>query len=246
MARVTDYKAMTQIGWDDAPHLSEQAKTELLASTPPYLRDARSKGIPSLGSGAIYPIPETEISVDPFDIPEHWKRAAAMDVGWNRTAALWGAINREDGTVYIYSEYYKGSAEPAIHAQGVRARGDWMPIAIDPASRGRNQKDGDQLFSIYQQLGLKLLPADNSVEAGLYTVWEMLSTGKLKIFKTLSNTLAEYRLYRRNEKGNIVKENDHLMDCLRYFCMTSVNIASYKPAPRRKIVRATGNRITGY
>ena len=35
-------------GWDDVPHLEERTKTELLESTPPHLRDARSKGIPSL------------------------------------------------------------------------------------------------------------------------------------------------------------------------------------------------------
>lgn len=246
MAKVTDSKAMTQIGWDDAPHLSEQAKKELLASTPPYLRDARSKGIPSLGSGAIYPIPESEIVVDPFEIPTHWKKAAAMDVGWNRTAAVWGAVNRDDGTCYIYSEYYKGAAEPAIHVQGIKARGDWIPIAIDPAARGRGQSDGSQLFDMYRQLGLRLSPADNAIEAGLYMVWEMLSSGKLKIFSTLRNILSEYRLYRRDEKGRIVKADDHLMDAMRYWCMTGQNLATFKPVQRKSVVRASGNRITGY
>ena len=61
-------------GWDDVPHIDPETKKQLLAETPPWLRDARSKGIPSIGAGAIYPIPESEISVKPFAIPDHWPR----------------------------------------------------------------------------------------------------------------------------------------------------------------------------
>jgi hypothetical protein len=76
------------------PHLSAEQKAELWGSIPPYQRDARSKGIPQLGSGAIYPVPESEIVVDPFEIPLHWPRGYGLDVGWNRTAAIWGAPSR--------------------------------------------------------------------------------------------------------------------------------------------------------
>ena len=74
MPEITDSKYLVTAGWDDAPHLDPKAKEELLSSIPPYLRDARSKGIPSLGSGAIYPISEDEISVPYFDIPVYWPR----------------------------------------------------------------------------------------------------------------------------------------------------------------------------
>ena len=46
---------------DDVPHLSPEQKAALWGSIPPYQRDARSKGIPQLGSGAIHPVPESEI-----------------------------------------------------------------------------------------------------------------------------------------------------------------------------------------
>jgi phage terminase large subunit-like protein len=45
-------KFVVQATWDDVPHLSAEAKAELLASIPPYQREARSKGVPQLGSGA--------------------------------------------------------------------------------------------------------------------------------------------------------------------------------------------------
>lgn len=217
--------------WDDAPHLTKQQKDLLWNSIPPYQRDARSKGIPQLGSGAIYPVPESEFAVDPFEIPEHWPRVYALDVGWNRTAALWGALDRESQTVYLYSEHYRGQAEPSVHAEAIRARGDWINGVVDPAARGRSQNDGEQLMQQYIDLGLLLVEADNAVEAGIYAVWQRLSGGRLKVFRTLQNWLAEYRLYRRDEKGRIVKTNDHLQDCCRYLLMSGLNIACTKPAP---------------
>jgi len=211
--------------WDDVPHLSEQAKKELWESIPPFQRDARSKGIPQLGAGAIFPIPEDDIAVDDFEIPAIWPRAFAMDVGWNKTAALWGALNPQTGIRYIYSEYYRGQAEPVIHVQGFKARGLWIPGVIDPASRGRNQRDGIRLINDYRELGLDLTTAKNAVEAGLLRTWSNLSTGKTKVFRSCTNYFAEYRLYRRDEDGKVVKENDHLMDCGRYLEMSGFDRA---------------------
>lgn len=212
---VTEGKALVMAGWDDVPHLSEPQKKLMLDNTPPYLRDARSKGIPSLGAGAIYPIEESEITVADFPIPDHWVRLYGMDVGWNRTAAVWGAWDRDSDTIYLYAEHYRGQAEPSIHADAIKARGK-IPGEIDPAARGRGQRDGEQLFQNYKDLGLTLNPANNGIEAGLLDVWQRLSTGRLKVFKSLSNWRAEYRIYRRDEKGRIVKENDHIMDATRY------------------------------
>jgi phage terminase large subunit-like protein len=222
-------KVMVMAGWDDVPHLSEAEKTRMYAESEVHLREARSKGIPSLGSGAIYPIAEEDIKVKPFLIPEHWPRAFGLDVGWNRTAAVWGAKDPDANVWYLYSEHYKGQAEPSNHTTAIKARGEWIPGTIDPAARGRSQVDGEQLLEMYLQLGLPLIKADNAVEAGLHSVFELLSTGQLKVFSTLQNWFTEYRIYRRDEKGHIVKKNDHLMDATRYLVMTGRDIAITKP-----------------
>jgi hypothetical protein len=221
------------MGWDHVPHLTEEQKKSYLEALPPFQRDARSKGIPQLGSGAIYPVPETDVFVDDFPIPDFWPRVYAMDVGWNRTAACWGALDRDNDIVYIISEYYRGQAEPALHAQAILSRGDWIKGVIDPAARGRSQKDGSQLLQDYIDLGLQIDVAFNGVESGLYQVWQRLSTGKLKIFKSCINMQKEFRLYRRDEKGRIVKENDHLMDCLRYLIMSGIERAIIKPSTKK-------------
>ena len=236
--------------WNDAPHLTEKQKTELLASIPAYQRDARSKGIPQLGSGAIYPILEDDITVTPFDIPQNWPKAYALDVGWNRTAALWMAWDQQSDIIYLYSEYYRGQAEPVIHTEGIKARGAWIPGVIDPAARGRNQKDGSRLIDDYTDLGLNLVYALNAVESGLLAVWQRLSTGRLKVFTGLQNFLAEYRIYRRDEKGKVVKENDHLMDDLRYLISTGLTVAMTEPlepsGDEYSMPTDTTDGVTGY
>ncbi len=223
-------KYVVQAGWEDAPHLSPEARAALEAAYLPNERAARTQGIVSLGAGAIYPVPEGEITVDPFELPKHWKHVYALDVGWNRTAALWGAHDTESDVLYLYSEHYRGEAEPAVHAQAVRARGDWIPGVIDPAARGRTPVDGTRLISLYRALGLNLTEADNSVDTGIYQVWSRLSSGRIKVFSTLINFLSEYRIYRRNEKFAIVKANDHLMDDLRYMVMSGLGLAVFRPA----------------
>lgn len=246
--RITDARSLTTCGWLDVPHLDKKTQAELLAATPPHLRDARSKGTPSLGAGAIFPIPESEIVVPFFPIPDYWPRAFAMDVGWNRTAAVWGAWNPDDGVCTLYAEHYRGQAEPSVHAEAIKGRGEWVRGVIDPASRGGSQKDGEALLDIYRAFNLDLTPADNSVEAGLYMVWQMLSSGKLKVMQHLANWLAEYRLYRRDEKGKIIKKNDHLMDTTRYLCMSGRAVSKVRPAPQNITPGAgmIGDRVVGY
>jgi hypothetical protein len=36
-------------------------------------------------------------------------------------------------------------------------------------------------------------------------------------------------MYRRDEKGRIVKENDHLMDCMRYLVRSGIRVACVQP-----------------
>lgn len=233
--RQDETRAVLMATWDDAPHLTNEMKRAMLETYPAFQRDARSKGIPQLGAGAIYPIPESEFLIDPIEIPAHWPRAYALDVGWNRTAALWGALDRDTQTLYLYSEHYRGQAEPSVHANSIRSRGEWIPGVIDPASRGRGQADGQQLLQLYRDLGLELTEADNGVEAGIYAVFERMSAGKVKVFRTLQSFMAEYRLYRRDEKGKIVKVNDHLMDDLRYLVVSGLAIAITKPVPKTQL-----------
>lgn len=212
-------RAVVMAGWDDVPHLSEGERTRLLAATPPHLRDARSKGIPALGAGAIYPIALEDVVVDDFEVPRHWPRGYGMDVGWNWTAAIHGAWDRDVDVIYLTREYKRGQAEPATHVAAIKRWGEKLRGVIDTSANAPSPKDGSKLRQEYEDQGLDLINADKAVEAGLFECYERFTTGRLKIFKSLQQTQAEMRLYRRDDKGKVVKENDHLMDAKRYLVM---------------------------
>jgi phage terminase large subunit-like protein len=215
-------KAVIVAGWDDAPWLSEEAKTRILSATPPHLRQARSTGIPGDSGGQVFPTALSEITCDDFPIPAHYKLINAIDPGWNFTGAVFGAIDPDTDTIYIYADYKRGQVEPLIHAEAIKSKSKWKdaPCIFDYAGMGGRSEE-QQIKVIFRKHGLKLINADKAVNAGLSEVWERMSTGRLKIFKSCKNLLQEIATYRRNERGDIIKENDHCVDPMRYLCVKS-------------------------
>jgi phage terminase large subunit-like protein len=214
------------ITWKDAPHLTEEDKQQMIAEIPSNLRASRTQGVPTLGAGRIYPILEEDIVVHSLKIGPEWKRAYGLDFGWQCTAAIWGAKDPTTGILYLYGEYYRGQQAPFVHASSILARGRYIIGAPDPAGGGTNQKDGSNLINEYINSGLNLAidfngksMADNTVNAGIGRILNMLETGMLKVCYNLENWLKEFRVYRYDPKDpNRVARNqqDHLMDATRY------------------------------
>jgi hypothetical protein len=225
MPEVTPSKYLVMAGWDHAPHLSEKTKRELLASTPAHLRDARSKGIPALGSGAIFPVAEEQIRVSPFPIPPHWPQINGLDFGWTHpTAAASIAWDRDADCIYVTKVYRRSEAPPVIHAAAVKAWGDWIPVAW-PHDGNNDTAAGEALARQYKQHGLPMLnehatheAGGNSVEAGLMEMLDRMETGRWKVFSTCDQWFEEYRLYHRKD-GKIVKVIDDTLSASRYAYM---------------------------
>lgn len=245
-------KFVVGVEWDDVPHLSEKVKADLYKSYLPHERESRKRGIPAIGAGKIYPIPEEDFVIHPIKIPPEWPRVFALDVGWRKTACVWAAIDTQTDTVYIYDEYHSGQEQPPVHAYAILARGKWIPGVIDPASDKSNVKDGVKLYNEYKKLGLRLRKADNAVEAGLMKVLMRLSSGRLKVFSTCTGWLSEYRVYRRGKNGKPEKhQEDDYMDATKYLVASGIQIAEEPPDEMAKyydkVVRAQRSRdpITG-
>jgi phage terminase large subunit-like protein len=225
---VKDSRWYIMATWDDNPYLIPEEKKRLLAAMSPHEIEARTKGIPWIGSGLVYPIPETMITCDPFEIPKHWARVFAIDFGWTApTAVLFAAYDRDNGKLYCYAEYYVSELTPQKHAVSLLNMGaNWIPGVYDPAGRNSQQADGKTLVGMYRESGIQhIYPANNSKEEGVMKVLEMMQNGQLVIFNTLKQTLRERRMYSRDEKGVIKKGNDHLMDAMRYLVMSGRPIA---------------------
>jgi predicted phage terminase large subunit-like protein len=194
-------------------------------------------------SRAIFTVPEPEIAIEPREIPSHWPRVYAMDVRLTEAAALWGATDPQTKILYVYSEHYQNQGEPANHAHGILSRGR-IPGLIDPTSNGRSRSDGVNLVRIYRQLGLNLEWAIDSEQSGISEVLQLMKSGRLKVFRTLEGFFREYRLYRRDEKGQPLKQNDLLMNCLRHVCVSGPKRARHQPA-FQQLTRHTSEAPTG-
>ncbi len=239
----------TQIGWDEIPHISKAEQDDLMKGMSRHELEARTKGYPSLGAGAVYAYSEDEIVIEPFSINAvdhqemfgdraYYRRAYGMDIGWNCTAAVFICVDPDTNTHYVVDEYKMGQEKPPVHAAAIHRMGRHQFGAIDPASRGRNQKDGETLLDSYRELNLKLRPADNRVEAGIHRVQMLMATGQLKIFNYCTKLLAELRKYSRDENGKIRKKDDHLVDALRYVIMTPQVHRVPRGFRKAKVIRA--------
>jgi hypothetical protein len=247
MPAVTDSRYRVEAGWNDAPHLGAKEKKEMLDATPHYLKKSRSEGIPSMGMGAIYPYAKESIECEPFIIPGHFKRGFSVDDGWNITAVGFFALDPDQDILYQTGELYLKEQKPEDVAAKIKTRGAWQPGVGDCSNRTR---DGVQVIDIYQRFLPNLILADKSVEAGIYDVSMRLESGRLRIWSTCQYTLWEYQRYRRDEKGLIVKKEDHAMDQLRYACRPSA-IQRMVVKPASSILPNSnglggGDRIAGY
>lgn len=226
------YKAIIQLGWDDAPWLDEDTKDELLRETPPALRAARSQGIPTYGEGSAFPITQDKITYMPgeINIRDDWKHLYGLDVGWNTTSAIFAAYDPAADVIYIYDEYYGHEALPSFHAYNIRSRGEWIPGAIDPASGQSGQDDGKTLIDQYRREGLRVQKAKNSRKAGYAELWQRMVLGKLKISTMCRTLLAEIPMARVNDKGELEKNSKlHGLDSLRYAVMDVKEKGRTKP-----------------
>lgn len=228
-------RGFVQAGWNDNPYLQDAEKQQLRKSMAPHELEAREKGIPSLGSGMVYPVAESAITCNPFEIPEFWPRVYGLDFGWTApTAALFGAHDRDNDVIYFYGEYALAELTPQQHASNLLKLGaDWIPGVFDPSGLQSSIKDGDKLAQVYHDVGLiYLYKADNAKEAGIAKTLTRMQNGQLKLFNTLSQTLKELRIYGRDENGIVRKGNDHLMDCMRYVVMSGLGLARPQRLPR--------------
>ncbi len=122
-----------------------------------------------------------------------WPRAFGMDVGWNRTAVIWGARDPSTGVIYLYSEHYRGMGD-SLRPMALRSVGGaWIPAVIDPSCLGSSQIDGRALMDLDRELGLNLQPAVNAVEAGITEVWNLLVSGQLKVMASLTNWFRKFK-----------------------------------------------------
>jgi phage terminase large subunit-like protein len=240
------YRKLIQMTDADAPHITPERLAEMLAIIPAHEREARIKGVPVMGSGRVFPVPEASISWDGAYIDPSWARIGALDFGWDHpTAAVELLWDREADIVYVNRAYRQREATPATHSVALLAWGDRLPWAWPHDGLAHDKGSGETLAGLYRHAGLKLLPlhaqfsdGGNGVEAGLMEMLTRMQTGRLRVRADLADWWEEFRLYHRDQ-GRVVKLRDDLMSATRYGlmmlrCAEVVSDVSAAPAPRRR------------
>lgn len=176
--------------------------------------------------GAVYP-QFKDCLIEPFSIPDTWKRVAGFDPGYNDpTAFVIGAIDPDEGVMYIYDDYLVSEQPVSYHAENIQYMIDGIsllyPIQADPAVKQRNNRDG-QSYSDYMKrtYHISLEPGNNDIIYGIEKVRDYMYSGKLKIFNSCVQLKTEASKYAypskdRNTNDKPVDKNNHTMDAMRY------------------------------
>lgn len=252
---------VTNMTIDDCEHYTPEQRAQIIASYPAHELEARTKGIPSRGSGAVFPVALDDILCDSFPIPEHWAQLCAIDFGWSHPAAgVKLAYNRDTDVIYVTATHRAKEQTPLMFTNAVKGWGSWLPWAWPHdghQSGGKfDAKDQAQLAVIYREHGLKMHlthatfeAGGFSVEAGITEMLERMQTGRLYVFRELHDWQEEFMLYHRKD-GLIVKEHDDILSATRVGCImrrigkTKIeSVAPKKPtsAPRQSIFARAGD-----
>lgn len=138
------------------------------------------------------------------------------------SAGLWCVNNGR--AVRIREYYYSGRSEQTqktdeeYYAELEKLAGG-LPIeavVVDPSA-------ASFIATIRRHGRFPVRKAKNDVLPGIRLTAAMLKAGIIKIGAGCSDSIREFGLYRWEEKGEVdkpIKENDHAMDDIRYFCYT--------------------------
>ncbi|RQS39846.1 DNA packaging protein [Burkholderia sp. Bp8990] len=248
LMETNDDRNVTRMTIRDVGHYTKEEIERIEASYPEHERKARANGEPVLGDGAVYPIEESLIKVDPFPLPDLWPRVAGIDFGWDHpTALVWTAWDRDKDITYVYDVVTARKQTPNQIAPLVLNRGDWIPVAWPHDGLQTEKGSGVQLADQYRDEKVFMLHeraqypetgdeegakvSRSSVEAGITDILTAMQLGKFKVFSHLNEWFSEFRMYHR-KNGKIVKLQDDVMDATRYARMMQ-RYAETPPKPRQ-------------
>lgn len=121
--------------------------------------------------------------------------------------------------------YYKGGSNNRVDNEAYYKMlkeliGDYRIeyIIIDPSA-------SSMIETIQKYSEYAVVKADNDVLNGIQDVTKFLNAGVLYFHKSCTSTFEEFETYSWDEDSiddAVIKENDHSMDQLRYFCRTAL------------------------
>lgn len=242
--------------WTDGPwegqewtgHYTKEEADRIVSEYPEHERETRALGIPMMGEGKVFPVKESLITVDPFEVPRHFAQIAGCDFGIDHPAAgVRLAWDRDNDVVYLTACYKRSGETPAYHAPVFRMWGQWIPVMWPHDGLNKEKSSGATLADSYIAHGANMFPFSaryddqkggrQDIEPAVLEIYERMKTGRFLVFSNCSDFFEEFRMYHRKD-GKIVARNDDVISALRYAIMmlrhARTNVQS---TPRQRYTR---------
>jgi Phage terminase large subunit len=255
----------------DNPHIDLGYRNRL-AALPEVRRRQMLDGDMMVAEGAAFPEWDPEIhTCEPFEIPPTWDRAAGIDYGWAKPAAImWGAWD-ENGTCYLYREDKVLQHAPTEQAKRWLAmeveNGVKMPPRLrmaDPSTHASTQGQGVAVpvASQWRHQGFQTRKAPNPRIPGWSNVHSYLAPRsiehpdgttemkpRLVVFTTCTYAIEQLSTIPadKHEPDDVdTNVDDHGADAIRYL-LSAVPIREIKRnAPARPEVSGARGRVERY
>lgn len=128
--------------------------------------------------------------IEPFPIPDSWRKYRTIDYGLDRLAVLWIAIS-DEGVSYVYREFCESGLPISAAARAIldnTPEGEEIYATLAPPDLwSRSQETGKTKASLFLENGVNFTRTSNDRECGWLAIKELLrDTGKgirLKIFR---------------------------------------------------------------
>lgn len=255
--------------WEDAPHLDDATKEELLASIPEWQREMRTKGIPLSTAGVVFPITHSKITTDPLQI-DNWDNILwSIDITHrgkegNDPTVLTLAVQKGEQYYIHHQETFKEDGHPEKVAEYIKTTHYPNAPVIIPHDAGGAQGYGAVLksFGINVQaevfrnpelalsgIGLSAVkPRPNDIEVGLHHLNDLMNKGLLLINRECVSLFRELTTYERTgKKGEAAyRGRDDHIDSFRYGVMSLMGYRGIPAGQSQKHVEDFNNGFEAY
>lgn len=207
---------------EDNPILTEQMIERTKAMYTGVFYDRYILGKWVLAEGLIYPMFGQDNITD--EIPESGEYYISCDYGTLNpfSAGLWCVTDKK--AVRIREYYYSGrekqssKTDEEYYTELEKLAGE-LPVEsviVDPSA-------ASFIETIRRHGRFSVRKAKNDVLDGIVTTSRYIKSGQIQICSCCKDAIREFGLYRWDDKATEdkpIKENDHAMDDIRYFCQT--------------------------
>ena len=207
---------------EDNPILTEQMIERTKAMYTGVFYDRYILGKWVLAEGLIYPMFGQDNITD--EIPESGEYYISCDYGTLNpfSAGLWCVTDKK--AVRIREYYYSGrekqssKTDEEYYTELEKLAGEFPveSVIVDPSA-------ASFIETIRRHGRFSVRKAKNDVLDGIVTTSRYIKSGQIQICSCCKDAIREFGLYRWDDKATEdkpVKESDHAMDDIRYFCQT--------------------------